>query len=677
MSKKTFISVLFIIILPSLLTSNVKTAIDWCGIGIPYKAADGLTVILHEFYVIEKAGSYQYIIKYTLRNDNTDKKILEGTFKLYYKDKPGGLPQYGFFNYLYPGDSITRVYVFEELKSVQFDVLAYHQADEIFFSDEPPEGSLKWKVVYPDNTPPTIHTPLCIIEKVSEQSYKVRVLANVTDSLSGVKNVTLSYNLTNNNVWRKMPMVFNTSKGLYETVIPEQPIGTIIKFEIIAYDIAGNFKVEDNNGQYYTIAIKYIPFEASNLKISPTQTEINKEVTISLNVKNLEEVGGICSVILKINGKVEAVKNVTLLPGETTSVSFGIVKDTPGTYSVEVEGLEGIFVITLPDTTPPITVNDYDNLWHTWYFYINLTATDDLSGVAETYYRINGGYIHNVTFHGQPFISDESANNTLEYWSVDNAGNEEEHHFLKGIKLDMSPPTGSIAINEGSKYTNNTLVNLILLAYDKVSGVAEVHLSNDGSIWSSWEPYSSSKSWILDGGDGLKTVYVQFRDNAGLVSKIYEASIILDMTKPLADAGPSQTVKVGEPIVLDAIASDNTAVVGYEWNLGDGTIVFDKTVSYVYKNPGTYQVTLKVRDAAGNIGLSKKIITVQDTTPSTTFTTSKPTSTASFTSPTTLTPATTSTPLARGIDNTTIIISIVSVIAVAVLAFTAYKIKRL
>lgn len=126
---------------------------EWCEIGVEYRAVDGLTVILHSFEIIEKTGSYQYTILYTLRNDNPDQKILEGAFKLYYRDEPEGLPQYGFFDYLYPGDSITRSYTFEELKNKYFDVLEYHHDN--FSSDEPLPDSLKWKVIYPDNIPPT------------------------------------------------------------------------------------------------------------------------------------------------------------------------------------------------------------------------------------------------------------------------------------------------------------------------------------------------------------------------------------------------------------------------------------------------------------------------------------------------------------------------------------------
>ena len=94
----------------------------------------------------------------------------------------------------------------------------------------------------------------------------------------------------------------------------------------------------------------------------------------------------------------------------------------------------------VPDDIPPITSDNYDGLWHNTDFTITLTATDHESGAAETYYRINGGPVKAVSVDGQPVITTEGANNTLEYWSVDYAGNEESHKFLTGIKLDKTSP---------------------------------------------------------------------------------------------------------------------------------------------------------------------------------------------------------------------------------------------
>ncbi|MCW3999284.1 MAG: right-handed parallel beta-helix repeat-containing protein [Candidatus Bathyarchaeota archaeon] len=125
------------------------------------------------------------------------------------------------------------------------------------------------------------------------------------------------------------------------------------------------------------------------------------------------------------------------------------------------------------DTTPPSTVTDYDNLWHSTSLAITLTATDAV-GIDQTYYRINGGATKNVGVDGQPIITTEGATNTLEYWSTDLAGNTESHHTLSNIKLDKTAPTGSIQINSGAATTTSTSVNLAVTAQDLLSGVDKV-----------------------------------------------------------------------------------------------------------------------------------------------------------------------------------------------------------
>lgn len=206
------------------------------------------------------------------------------------------------------------------------------------------------------------------------------------------------------------------------------------------------------------------------------------------------------------------------------------------------------------DTTAPITTNDYDGKWHTANFTITLTGTDNESGVAETYYRVNNGQTQDVSTNDQPQITLESANNTLEYWSVDNVGNEElPHNVLTGIKLDRTPPTGSIFIGGNPTYVNSTSVILTLFASDAVSGVAQMHFSNDNITWSDWETFSSSRNWTLESGDGPKEVFVQFKDNATLVSVTYSGTVTLDTLAPVIenvsrnpenDVQPSEGTKI-------------------------------------------------------------------------------------------------------------------------------------
>jgi parallel beta-helix repeat protein len=225
------------------------------------------------------------------------------------------------------------------------------------------------------------------------------------------------------------------------------------------------------------------------------------------------------------------------------------------------------------DLTPPITTDDYDGLWHNVDFTISLNATDQESGVLETFYRINHGSTLNITANGQPLIAAESANNTLEYWSVDKAGNEEDHQVLTGIKLDKTKPTGSIHINNGVAYTNSTSATLSLTASDNVSGVAQMRFSNDNASWTSWETYNASKAWSLTLGDGTKTVYCQFRDNAGLTSSVCTDNIVLDTSDPIIETisrMPKGDIQPDQSVIISVNASDSlsgikSVRITYSW----------------------------------------------------------------------------------------------------------------
>jgi hypothetical protein len=215
---------------------------------------------------------------------------------------------------------------------------------------------------------------------------------------------------------------------------------------------------------------------------------------------------------------------------------------------------DGQFIYRIPsvkDTTPPVTKNNYDGLWHTSDFTITLTATDDSSGVAETFYITNGGATKTVSTDGQPLITTEGSNNKLEYWSTDKAGNAETHNVLNNIKLDKTTPTGSITIDNGASSTMSTAVTLTLTTADTLSGVDKIRLGNQADLSvESWTAFSATKTWQLTSGNGNKTVYYEVRDVAGLISIEYSASIILNtiVSGPLGEAlefsGTNQYVSI-------------------------------------------------------------------------------------------------------------------------------------
>jgi len=262
------------------------------------------------------------------------------------------------------------------------------------------------------------------------------------------------------------------------------------------------------------------------------------------------------------------------------------------------------------DMTPPVTINDYDNLWRNIDFTITLTATDE-SGVAETYYKINDGLIQNVSAHGQPLITTESANNTLEYWSVDNAGNEEiPHKVLTEIKLDKTAPSGTILINNDDANTTTVTVTLNLSASDATSGVSQMRFSNDGTTWTTWKAYTPSKSWNLTVGEGTKTVYAQYKDKAGLISPTYNDTItLLDATHPTTTIslsgveGANGWFTSNVTVTLSA-TDDISGVEKTEYSL-DNVTWSTYTAPFTVSAEGNTTVYYKSTDKAGNVETMK------------------------------------------------------------------------
>jgi len=94
-------------------------------------------------------------------------------------------------------------------------------------------------------------------------------------------------------------------------------------------------------------------FTITDLSISPAEVDINESVTISVLVTNSGDLAGNYEVILKIDGEVEATKEVAVKGGASEKITFTTAKDVAGSYSVAVNGLSGSFTVKEKPAPPP------------------------------------------------------------------------------------------------------------------------------------------------------------------------------------------------------------------------------------------------------------------------------------------------------------------------------------
>ncbi|MCE5313692.1 MAG: right-handed parallel beta-helix repeat-containing protein [Armatimonadota bacterium] len=133
-------------------------------------------------------------------------------------------------------------------------------------------------------------------------------------------------------------------------------------------------------------------------------------------------------------------------------------------------------------------------------------------------------------------------------------GTEVMRDNVKFTVCEYIPMTCSVTAESGALYAQESSVTLALSAG---SSAAQMHFSNDGSVWSTWEDYASSKEWTLASGDGEKTVYAQFEDSAGHMSAIVSDKIYL---------------RVGQKILHVDAKAGNDYNYGFEWGTAKATI---------------------------------------------------------------------------------------------------------
>jgi large repetitive protein len=98
------------------------------------------------------------------------------------------------------------------------------------------------------------------------------------------------------------------------------------------------------------------------------------------------------------------------------------------------------------DRTAPTTDASAPSAWTNNDVTVTLTPFDGLSGVESTHYKLDGG----ADQTGTSLTIGTEGSHTLEYWSVDKAGNEETHHTAT-INIDKTNPTIT--------HTQNPVVN--------------------------------------------------------------------------------------------------------------------------------------------------------------------------------------------------------------------------
>jgi hypothetical protein len=259
----------------------------------------------------------------------------------------------------------------------------------------------------------------------------------------------------------------------------------------------------------------------------------------------------------------------TVLTGEgaslSASASIGDLADNVASATVI-----GIKI----DRTAPTTTSNVPAGWQATDVAVHFTTSDNLSGVAKTYSKVDNG----STVAGADIAVTTEGTHTVEYWSVDAAGNAESHHTAT-VQIDKTKPTISgaptTAPNGAGWY--RTPVTVHFSCSDALSGIASC--TADQTISTSGANQSVTGTAV---------------DNAGNSKTVAVTGLHVDLVAPnvsisgVTDGASYPLGSVPTPSCTTADSLSGSA--GCTGTLSGGTS----------NGVGTYTYTAKGRDNAGN-----------------------------------------------------------------------------
>ncbi|MCJ7613488.1 hypothetical protein MUO71_01810 [Candidatus Bathyarchaeota archaeon] len=291
-------------------------------------------------------------------------------------------------------------------------------------------------------------------------------------------------------------------------------------------------------------------------------------------------------------------------------------------YEIEETSFQPHFSLTSPPI-PTLSISGTlgQNGWYTSDVKISLYTTENSSGLLQIEYTF---YNQEWTTFTEPFTIFAEGQTAVYYRSRDVRGYIGVTE-VQGIDIDKTPPNGSVLIDGGVKEAFSTLVTLNLSVIDEPSGPtthppsgyiwgvpsgpSDMRFSNNGAFWSTWESFASNKTWNLEAGAGTKTVYVQFRDNAGLVSETLTDTINLianqDYLAPetkisLSGKKTSLGTYTSDVVIIFSTTDDLSGVNLTEYSFDENNWT-EYTSPFYISAEGQTTIYYRTHDLAGNI----------------------------------------------------------------------------
>ena len=292
-------------------------------------------------------------------------------------------------------------------------------------------------------------------------------------------------------------------------------------------------------------------------------------------------------------------------------------EDSSGNREVSINSQREILDNTPPETTLEVgspSYTDGGNTYITSATLLTLSASDGTgSGVLVTKYRVNTGPW--TTYTGAFTITGSDGAYTIEYYSVDNLGNEETPKSLMVI-LDNTPPETSLTVGSPqyvdgvNLYVSSTTPFTLSASDGAGSGVNRIEYRVNGGAWTTYtDPFT------ISGPDGTYVIEYRSVDNLGNEETPKSVTVILDATPPaISIVSPEPKAYshcTTESITIDFEVTDTGSGVAEVHAELNGMPVNDGDVIDIYRlRWGIYTLTVTARDNLGQVSTSSMTFSV-------------------------------------------------------------------
>ncbi|MCW3790370.1 InlB B-repeat-containing protein [Paenibacillus sp. LS1] len=224
-----------------------------------------------------------------------------------------------------------------------------------------------------------------------------------------------------------------------------------------------------------------------------------------------------------------------------------------------------------------------------------------------------------ATLNGSPFTSGTTITAEGSYTLTVTAGSQSE---TIQFRIDKTPPTGTVIVNQGNQYTNSSSVLISISPDAGVTDITHIQYSINGTPFSEIA-YVPVFMLSIGSNDGDKVLKFKLVDRAGNQSTEYHRTITRDTEVPTGSIviNNGNVYTTNREITLNlSLGNGVTDVVAVQFSNNNsswsGVEAFSSIKSYTLPTgDGNKTVYVRFIDRAGNMGSAEASIVLDTTAP--------------------------------------------------------------